>query len=393
MEWAEAVKLTGKGSPYIGEILDSAFGHAQAIVVLLTPDDEVRLSPDLVLASDTADERECRLQPRPNVVFEAGLAFGRNPDRTILVEVGSPKAFSDVAGRHIVRLSNEEARRRDLMDRLKTAGCGVQPINDDWLKTGDFQVSRSVTPGAIVSEAAAVDNEPSVKWVDLQYPADSGLQEQLLSEGYEIRWCLDTNLVTRLDIEGWSLVTQRSKTGREVILKVKDRPADQTLIKKKIADSPGAEEIQSRVDQTNVFAKTTEGYANNFVFMLTNESSEVVTVKEIRLFGPKDIALAQPYMLPQGAQRSIEAKGRLEVRWNMQSGPTDALRMHYSPNGWPSSNSLDGAELTIEVGCEILKKFKRCRTRRLVHSRPCRRCTLTVRLKNLKWRQPEIFVR
>jgi hypothetical protein len=35
IEWAEAIKLTGKGSPYIGEILDSVFGHAQAIVVLL----------------------------------------------------------------------------------------------------------------------------------------------------------------------------------------------------------------------------------------------------------------------------------------------------------------------------------------------------------------------
>jgi hypothetical protein len=35
IEWSEAVRATGKGSPYVGEILDAAFVMAQAIVVLL----------------------------------------------------------------------------------------------------------------------------------------------------------------------------------------------------------------------------------------------------------------------------------------------------------------------------------------------------------------------
>ncbi len=34
IEWSEAGRMTGKGSPYIGEILDAAFGNAQAVVVL-----------------------------------------------------------------------------------------------------------------------------------------------------------------------------------------------------------------------------------------------------------------------------------------------------------------------------------------------------------------------
>ena len=43
LEWTEAVRSTGKGSPYIGDILDAAFSRAHAIVVLFTPDDEARL--------------------------------------------------------------------------------------------------------------------------------------------------------------------------------------------------------------------------------------------------------------------------------------------------------------------------------------------------------------
>ena len=35
LEWTQALKLTKKGSPYVGEILDAAFGEAAAIIVLL----------------------------------------------------------------------------------------------------------------------------------------------------------------------------------------------------------------------------------------------------------------------------------------------------------------------------------------------------------------------
>ena len=43
LEWSDAIALTGKGSPYVGEVLDAAFSNAHAVVVLFTPDDEVRL--------------------------------------------------------------------------------------------------------------------------------------------------------------------------------------------------------------------------------------------------------------------------------------------------------------------------------------------------------------
>ena len=142
IEWSEALKLTGKATPYIGEALESAFKNAQAVIVLLSPDDEVRLSPDLWKVKEDENEKEFRLQARPNVLFEAGMAFGKHPDRTLLVEVGQIKAFSDVAGRHVVRLSNSSDKRNEIAERLRTAGCDVSTSGNDWLNTGDFTVIR-----------------------------------------------------------------------------------------------------------------------------------------------------------------------------------------------------------------------------------------------------------
>ncbi len=150
IEWSEALKFTGKATPYIGEALESAFKNAQAVVVLLSPDDEVRLSPELWKTNEDENEKSIRLQARPNVLFEAGMAFGTHPDRTILIEVGKVKSFSDVAGRHVVRLSNSAQKRNEIAERLRTAGCDVSTSGSDWLNTGNFDLIReaiNVTTG------------------------------------------------------------------------------------------------------------------------------------------------------------------------------------------------------------------------------------------------------
>jgi len=229
LEWSEALKLTKKASPYIGEVLDKAFDNAQAIVVLLTPDDEVRLISELWSSDEDESEKEFRLQPRPNVLFEAGMAFGRNPNRTLLIEVGRVKAFSDIAGRHVIRLTDSPENRQDVAERLQTAGCAVSTSGRDWMKQGKFSISRGKVPP--VSES--YQHELSVKWVDLQYPNDVGLISELENQGYRARWCQEDKLARRLDIEGWLLVTHTADSGKKVVLKVKDRPQNQTLIMKK----------------------------------------------------------------------------------------------------------------------------------------------------------------
>jgi predicted nucleotide-binding protein len=138
LEWAHAVEQTKKGTPYVGEILDAAFSRAQAIVVLLTPDDEVRLRKELRAPGEVAQEFELEGQARPNVLFEAGMAMARSPERTILVEIGNLRPFSDVGGRHAIRMDNSFERRQLLANRLRTAGCTVNLTGTDWHKKGDL---------------------------------------------------------------------------------------------------------------------------------------------------------------------------------------------------------------------------------------------------------------
>jgi predicted nucleotide-binding protein len=138
LEWSEIVSSFGNGAPYIGELLDHAFGICQAAVVLFTPDEQVELATHLY-----SNNRESGLQPRPNVIFEAGMALGRFPERTILVEVGELRGFSDVGGRHVVRLNdtseNSRAEMRHMFaERLRSIGCDVHTTGTDWLRAGDF---------------------------------------------------------------------------------------------------------------------------------------------------------------------------------------------------------------------------------------------------------------
>jgi predicted nucleotide-binding protein len=132
------VILSRNASPYIGDILDMAMRQVQAVVVLLTGDDEARLRGEFVSVDDADYERELTPQPRPNVIFEAGLALGRFPDRTILVQVGKLRPFSDIAGRHSIRFKNTVKARQELAQRLKIAGCPVDLSGTDWHDAGLF---------------------------------------------------------------------------------------------------------------------------------------------------------------------------------------------------------------------------------------------------------------
>lgn len=136
IEWTEAITMTGSASPYIGDVLDAAFGSAQAIVVLQTPDDVVHLHESLTYPGDP--ETKPQMQPRPNVLFEAGMAMGRNPNRTVIVELGQVKNFSDIHGRHVVKLDNSVKQRQALATRLRDAKCAVNLDGSDWHEAGDL---------------------------------------------------------------------------------------------------------------------------------------------------------------------------------------------------------------------------------------------------------------
>jgi hypothetical protein len=86
-------------------------------------------------------------QPRPNVIFEAGLALGRHPEKTLLVQVGTVRGFSDIAGKHLVRLTNDASRRTDVANRLRKIGCQVDLTGSEWSTTaGDFTPKKDKKP-------------------------------------------------------------------------------------------------------------------------------------------------------------------------------------------------------------------------------------------------------
>lgn len=142
LEWPKIVKATGKPNPYIGEVLEKGFAMAQAVLVLMTPDDEVRLREELRRQYDSADEQNLTFQPRPNVLIEAGMALGMYPDRTIIVEIGPPlRQITDLLGRHVIKLNNSAPRRHELVQRLQTAGCEVDTTGQDWYTEGNFELN------------------------------------------------------------------------------------------------------------------------------------------------------------------------------------------------------------------------------------------------------------
>lgn len=134
-EYLTSVK---EGNPYIGKVLDKAFEEAQAILVLITPDDEGRLIETYRKADDAPYEKEPTPQGRLNVIFEAGMAMGRCPNRTIFVEIGKVRPFSDIAGRHMLRFKDTPENRIDLAEKLAGAGCAVKREGKGWLKAGKF---------------------------------------------------------------------------------------------------------------------------------------------------------------------------------------------------------------------------------------------------------------
>src|SRR5262249_23555903 len=121
--------------------LDKAFSIAQAIVVLMTPDDEAQLRSPFRTNSDPLHETTLTPQARPNVLFEAGMAIGRHPERTILVELwNNLRPFSDIGGRLTIKLDNTTQKRQDLAQRLIAARCPVNLTGTHWHTAGDFTI-------------------------------------------------------------------------------------------------------------------------------------------------------------------------------------------------------------------------------------------------------------
>ncbi|MDW3191646.1 MAG: nucleotide-binding protein [Cytophagales bacterium] len=142
-DWSSYLDTIKKSAPLTTEILDTAFKEATIFLVLLTPDDEVRLNPNFLNSNDSLEEQNIRLQARPNVIFEAGMAYGRNPNTTIFIKVGNPSLFTDIEGKHVITLSNDVSSKFELVKTLENLGCEADTSQTDWMNFGNFELPDS----------------------------------------------------------------------------------------------------------------------------------------------------------------------------------------------------------------------------------------------------------
>jgi hypothetical protein len=99
-----------------------------------------------------------------------------------------------------------------------------------FIRGDEVTVKPTPRPGEPVAPPRRVIED---KWVDFRYPVDSGVQARLEADGYRVRWCSDTRLSRALDLEGWAVVVTQDQNGIPVRLRLRDRPSDQTLVKKR----------------------------------------------------------------------------------------------------------------------------------------------------------------
>jgi predicted nucleotide-binding protein len=141
MEWDQAIKAAkGGANPIVGDVISNAMARVQGVMILFSPDEEAKIRSKF--ASERDKKRGDHLkgfQPRPNVIFEAGLALGAHSDKTILVQVGDVRDISDIAGKHMVHLDNSFAARKRLADRLESKlKFKVDLAGTVWQEIGNF---------------------------------------------------------------------------------------------------------------------------------------------------------------------------------------------------------------------------------------------------------------
>jgi hypothetical protein len=160
IEWIKALTDAGGGSPHISDVIDKALSPNRAFIVLFTPDDVAYLKEEHADGKDDLDLRPTG-QARPNVLFEAGMAFGRHPDHTVLVEFGKVRRFTDVDGRFKVRLDNTPQSRMRLARRLEAIGCEVDLTGTDYLSEGDLTPPETEqAPSQPLTAATTTDSSP-----------------------------------------------------------------------------------------------------------------------------------------------------------------------------------------------------------------------------------------
>lgn len=129
LRWGDARKIVGKAQPSTFEIVEAGLRNAGAVIVVLSPDDQATLRPELNSDDDGREgPNDGGFQPRQNVLLEAGLAYGMAPEKVIFIQSATGmRPISDIQGFHFIRMDGSWHQRENLVESLKVAGVAPEP--------------------------------------------------------------------------------------------------------------------------------------------------------------------------------------------------------------------------------------------------------------------------
>lgn len=125
--------LHGTGSNFTFDVVMNAIDQVQAVVAILYGEERVEPIPELSLPA------EAGLQPRPNVIFEVGVALRLKRQQTILLQIGGIREWSDIAGIQRLMFDGDPSQRLDLFNRLGAIGCDIDRSKTDFLQPNRYK--------------------------------------------------------------------------------------------------------------------------------------------------------------------------------------------------------------------------------------------------------------
>jgi hypothetical protein len=213
---AQEVAATNGGSPYIGDVVHYALDNAAGILGVITPDEIGYLKPQFAEPGE-ADANPLGLA-RPNVPYEIGAALAINKEKVLLVEFGKCRGFSDIQGRHIVRMSSDTPKNRKLlMERLQAILPGRVDPTGDWTTAGDLTLHSDYYADRFRTwESQGRPAQLLLSSSDLEVAEGEAGEFDRLT----LAFCLPSSLHSGHKIKGWTNLNAQNPRAAEIALEI-----------------------------------------------------------------------------------------------------------------------------------------------------------------------------
>lgn len=139
---------------YVHQIVEDFFKQCSAAVVICCPEETATLRLEFTTDGEEKAVVE-RLQPRPNVLYELGLAIGRFESKVVVVQFGSFEWPSDLDGLHAYRY--EPGCWENIHGRLSQLGLPLSPY-DSTLRFRQWSLPNQKRQLKVVTPARDVRN-------------------------------------------------------------------------------------------------------------------------------------------------------------------------------------------------------------------------------------------